>query len=259
MIAGPFHRFVAVLRRGDVLPAAGPSAVDAGDDDPRAQPALLSHSTLRELTAVVPGLADEMVDRARAAGLLVCWVAVIAVPAWTIVDRIVVPQLSAVFLTVRLLCDLPMFVAMWALWKLPIGRRRPERLTFAVLAVVQAEIAWMIPQTNGQPYYLLGFTLAIYGSGCILVARPRWTAALVAVSALALTGFGFTARDPISAADLIAVVAFMGTASIIAMLAHLRRYAVNNRELITRIRLEREQQRTGVCSRSWSASATRTR
>ena len=32
----------------------------------------------------------------------------------------------------------------------------------------------------------------------------------------------------------------------IAVLAHLRRYALNNRELLTRVRLEREQQRTGV-------------
>ena len=34
----------------------------------------------------------------------------------------------------------------------------------------------MIPQAHDPKYYLLGFTLAIYGSGCILVARPRWTA-----------------------------------------------------------------------------------
>ena len=43
-----------------------------------------------------------------------------------------------------------------------------------------------------------------------------------------------------------AVTVYLGTASLIAVLAHLRRYALNNRELLTRVRLEREQQRTGV-------------
>ena len=245
MIAGPFARLIEVLRRGDVLPAAGPSTVEDGDTL-RGSPALTTRSTLREITAVVPGLADELANRARTAGLLVSWVAVVVVPAWTVVDRIAVPQLSAAFLAVRLLCDIPMLLVMWALWRLQIGRRRPERLAFCVLAIVQAEIAWMIPQTHGQPYYLLGFTLAIYGSGCILVARPRWTTALVGVSWVALAVAMLLYPGRLTAADLLAVTVYLGTASVIAILAHLRRYALNNRELLTRVRLEREQQRTGV-------------
>jgi diguanylate cyclase (GGDEF)-like protein len=239
------ERLVAVLRRGDVLPPAVP---DAGPSpDRRADGAGLSaRPTLRDLTATVPGLRDELVDRARSAGLLVSWVAVLAMPAWTVVDRITVPGQADLFLLVRLLGDVPMLAAMFALWRLPVGRRHPELLTFAVLAIVQLEIAWMIPRTGGAPFHLLGFTLAVYGSGCILVARPRWTVALVAVSAAALAGFGLTANRPMSGADIVAVVVFMGTAAIIATLAHLRRYALNNRELVTRIRLEQEQQRTGV-------------
>lgn len=248
MFAGPFARLVAALRRGDVLPPAAPSRLDAGgtDDDHRGHADLTGRPSLGELTAVVPGLGDEVVNRARAAGLLVCWVAVVAVPAWTVVDRVAVPHLAAAFLVVRLLCDVPMLLVMGALWRLPIGRRRPEALSFAVLAIVQAEIAWMIPQTHGQAYYLLGFTLAIYGSGCILVARPRWTVALVGVSwsALAFAVLSFPGR--LALADLAAVTVYLVTASVIAVLAHGRRYALNNRELLTRVRLEREQQRTGV-------------
>jgi diguanylate cyclase (GGDEF)-like protein len=232
-------RLVAVLRRGDVLPPA----VDRRAADGRE---LSPGSSLRELTASVPGLRDELVDRARAAGLLVGWVAVVAVPAWTVVDRMTVPELADAFLVVRLLCDVPMLLAMFALWRLPLGRRYPELLTFAVLAIVQIEIAWMITRTTDAPYHLLGFTLAIYGSGCILVARPRWTVALVGASALALAGFALLDDRAMRIDDLVAVVVFMGTASIIATLAHLRRYALNTRELITRIRLEREQLRTGV-------------
>jgi diguanylate cyclase (GGDEF)-like protein len=244
VIAGPYSRLIEVLRRGDVLPAPGPSTV--GDRDDPSAPALTTRSALRDITAVVPGLSDELSQRARTAGLLISWVAVLGVPAWTVVDRIAVPELSGLFLTVRLLGDIPMLLAMWALWRLPIGRRRPERLSFSVLAVVQAEIAWMIPQTHGQAYYLLGFTIAIYGSGCTLVARPRWTAALVGVSWLALALAVLLHPGRMTGADLVAVTVYLGTASLIAILAHLRRYALNNRELLTRVRLEREQQRTAV-------------
>jgi diguanylate cyclase (GGDEF)-like protein len=248
VFAGPFRRLVAVLRRGVVLPGAGPSLLRArrADDYQAGSATPTERSPLRELTALVPGLGDELAGRARAAGLLVCWVAVVAVPAWTVVDRITVPHLAAAFLTVRLACEIPMLLAMAALWWLPIGHRRPEALTFTVLAVVQSEIAWMIPQTHGQAYYLLGFTLAIYGSGCILVARPRWTIALVVLSWAALTLSVLAFPGGLTLQDLAAVTVYLGTASAIAALSHLRRYALNNRELLTRVRLEREQQRTGV-------------
>ncbi|HEY0402791.1 MAG TPA: GGDEF domain-containing protein [Blastococcus sp.] len=248
MIAGPFRRLVAVLRRGDVLPGTVPSGGAAGlpDADRRGAAPLTTRSNLHEMAQAVPGLREELIDRARTAGLLVCWVAVIAVPAWTVVDRIAVPAQAGTFLLVRLLCDIPMLLTLWALWRRPLGRRHPEALSFLVLAVVQAEIAWMITQAQDPKYHLLGFTLAIYGSGCILVARPRWTAALVGVSWAALGVTMLLHPGRLTAEDLVAVTVYLGTASIIAVLAHLRRYALSNRELLTRVRLEHEQQRTGV-------------
>ena len=248
MIAGLVRCIVAALRRGDVLPGVASSVDAAGAPgrDRRAPETLTTRSSLRELTSAVPGLADELANRARTAGLLVCAFAVVAVPAWTVVDRIAVPHLVTPFLAVRLLCDIPMLLVMWALWKLPIGRRRPEVLTFAVLALVQLEIAWMIPQTHGHEYYLLGFTMAVYGSGCILVARPRWTTGLVAVSWIALAVSAILQPGRLATTELVTISVFLGTASVIGILAHLRRYALNNRELVTRVRLEREQQRTGV-------------
>ena len=224
MIAGLLRRLRTALPGGDVLSRSG-------GDDP---------------ISAGPGLRDELADRARAAGLLVAVVAAVAVPAWTVVDRIAVPHLAATFFVVRLVCDVPMLWAIWALWKLPVGRRRPEVLTFAVLALVQLEIAWMIPQTGGHEHYLLGFTLALYGSGCILVTRPRWTVGVVAVSWLALGGSVIAQPGRLAAGDLLMISVYLCTASVIGMLAHRRRYALTSRELVTRIRLEREQQRTAV-------------
>jgi diguanylate cyclase (GGDEF)-like protein len=240
-------QLLSALRRGDSLPVgpAGPprDAVVAGGrrgEDVQ----LTARSSLAEFAAVVPGLREEMTERARTAGLMVAWMAVVMVPAWTIVDHITSPAQAGIFLAVRLGCDVPMALALWVLWRRPAGRRWPEWLTFFVLCVVQTEIAWMIPRAADPQYYLLGFTLAIYGSGCIMVARPRWTAALVGYTWAVLGLCAFTAPEGLSAREVVAVAVFVGTASVIALLAHMRRYALNVRELLTRGRLEREQQRT---------------
>jgi diguanylate cyclase (GGDEF)-like protein len=210
------------------------------------RPELTTRSSLRELVEAIPGLREELTERARSAGLLVGWVAALAMPAWTLVDRVTTPDQVGMFVLLRLLGDVPMLAALWALWRLPLGRSRPEVLTFLVMAVVQVEIAWMITLAHDPRYHLLGFTLAIYGSGCVMVARPRWTAALIAVSWLALGASILGSPGHLTVEDLMAVTVYLGTASLITMLAHLRRYALNNRELLTRARLERERQRTSV-------------
>jgi diguanylate cyclase (GGDEF)-like protein len=208
-----------------------------------AAPELTERSSLAELAAAVPGLRDELVDRARSVGLLVGWVAVIAAPAWTIVDRITAPAQAGAFLAIRLLADVPMLACMYALWRRPIGRRRPEALTYAILALVQLEVAWFIPRVDDAQFHLLGFTLAIYGSGGVLVARPRWTVRLIVVSWAALAASMLTAPTLLSRDDLVSSVIYLGTASVVALLAHQRRYALSQRELATRVRLEREQER----------------
>ena len=210
------------------------------------RPELTTRSNLRDLVEAIPGLREELTERARSAGLLVGWVAALAMPAWTLVDRVTTPDQVGMFLLLRLLGDVPMLAALWALWRLPLGRSHPEVLTFLVMAVVQVEIAWMITLAHDPRYHLLGFTLAIYGSGCVMVARPRWTAALIAVSWLALGASILGSPGHLTVEDLLAVTVYLGTASLIAMLAHRRRYALNNRELLTRARLERERQRTSV-------------
>jgi diguanylate cyclase (GGDEF)-like protein len=227
----------SVLRAATEEPVSGRRS-----DDARAE--LTEHASLSELTAAVPGLRDELVDRARSAGLLVGWVAVVAAPAWTVVDRITAPAQADAFLLIRLLADIPMLACMFALWRLPLGRRSPEALTFAILAVVQVEVAWFIPRIDDPQFHLLGYTLAIYASGGVLIARPQWTARLIAVSWAALALSGVTAGAALPGKELLAILTFLGTVSIVALLAHHRRYALNQRELATRVRLEQEQQRT---------------
>jgi diguanylate cyclase (GGDEF)-like protein len=127
---------------------------------------------------------------------------------------------------------------------LPVGRRHAERLTYGILFVVQAEVGWMALRTSDVSYYLLGFTVAIYVSGCVPVARPRWTVRLVAVSWLALLISGLTTPVPLPLGKLVSVGVYLGTASLVAVAAHIRRFALLDQELSTQVRLEQEQQRT---------------
>jgi diguanylate cyclase (GGDEF)-like protein len=234
---------LAALRARQPDPAVGPLSAA---EEPASTDGPGPGATLQELFAAIPGLRDELITRARSAGLLVGCIALLVVPAWTVVDRVLAPRQAALFLLVRLLSDVPILLAVGVLWRLPLGRRFPERLTYFVLFVVQAEVGWMALQASDVSYYLLGFTIAIYVSGCVLVARPRWTVRLVAVSWLALLASALTASVPVPPGELLSVAVYLGTASVVAVAAHIRRFALLNQELLTRARLEREQQRTRV-------------
>ena len=200
---------------------------------------------LRHLGTASP----EMLEAARRSGLVVGVLASVLMPAWTVFDAILEPEHAWSFAAVRLACTVTMLVVVALLWRHPLGHRRPELLTWILLSVVQCGIAWMIPQVTNLEFYLLGFTLAIFGSGCVLVARPVWTAALVATS---WTSFGVAlALVPgrTGTAHLVAAVVYLASASLIGLFAHDQRSRLARREREARRRLERERERTHVLLR----------
>ena len=170
--------------------------------------------------------------------------AVVIAPAWSGFDLLLEPQAARAFLVVRLAGVVPMLVVLWVLWRRPLGRRRPELLACAALATVQIEVAWMIPQVEHVEFYLLGFTLAIYASGCLLVTRPLWTGVLVAVSWSALGVAVLTDPTSLRAEDLLAAAIYLATASLIGVVAHDQRHRLTTRESTVRVRLEQERERT---------------
>jgi diguanylate cyclase (GGDEF)-like protein len=192
-----------------------------------------------------PVLADDRLTRARReSALWVSGLAVVVAPAWSGFDLLLEPQAARAFLVVRLACVVPMLVALWVLWRRPLGRRRPELLACSALATVQIEVAWMIPQVEHVEFYLLGFTLAIYASGCLLVTRPLWTGVLVAVSWSALGVAVLTDPTSMRVEDLLAATIYLATASLIGVVAHDQRHRLTTRESTVRVRLEREQECT---------------
>jgi diguanylate cyclase (GGDEF)-like protein len=239
-VIGPFVRRLArTLRRSSALSPTGSAYAVAGAPAPGERRA--DHPNLDELVAAAPDMRPVLLRRARESGLLAGVVCAVVLPLWTLVDRVVAPEDAGLFLRVRLLCDVPILLLTAVLF-LPLGRRRPEVLTFGILAVVQAEVAWMIPRADTSQYYVMGLTLAIYATGCMLVVRPRWTVALVVTTWVALAAFALPDLRG-HAADLVMIAGYLGTASLIAVLAHLRRHATTVSELATRLRLEQEQRR----------------
>jgi diguanylate cyclase (GGDEF)-like protein len=199
---------------------------------------------LGELVATVPGLREELQRRSRASALLIVSFATVMLPAWSGFDAVLEPGFVVRGASIRLLCAVPMLAALWLLWRTRAGLRHPELGTLVVLTLVQLDIAWMATQVVHVESYVMGLSLALYGSGCILSARPRWTGALVAVTWIALAGAAVLPAQPMSAQTLTTAICYLGTASVIAMAAHVLRQRVAVRELVGRVRLEKEQQRT---------------
>ena len=191
-----------------------------------------------------PVLADDRRRGARESALWVTGLALLIAPAWSGFDLLLEPQAARAFLVVRLASVVPMLVALWVLWPRPLGRRRPELLACSALSTVQVEVAWMIPQVEHVEFYLLGFTLAIYASGCLLVTRPLWTGVLVAVSWSALGVAVLTDPTSMRAEDLLAAAIYLATASLIGVVAHDQRHRLTSRESTVRVRLEQERERT---------------
>jgi diguanylate cyclase (GGDEF)-like protein len=170
--------------------------------------------------------------------------ATVAVPAWSVLDLALEQDIAGEIIAVRLACIVPMLIAVWALWRLPLGRRQPELLACAVLATVQAEVAWMVPRVEHVEFYLLGFTLALFASGCLMVARPLWTGALVGVTWAAFGVAVLTAPTSMPVQDVLASGFYLATASGVGVLAHHQRYRLTTRESTARTALEQEQERT---------------
>jgi len=196
--------------------------------------------------AVREALHEAVHEQGRASGLIIAAAALVVFPAWSGFDVVLEPDLAPRFLVARLAALVPIALLAWLLWRRPLGRKRPELLTVAVLAVIQATVVWMIPQVDTVEPYVLGLSIALYGSGCLLAAHPRWTAALVLGTWAALGLAVLVSPAPVPVHTLATGGFYLATATIVSLVAHVRRHRLAVRELTVRLRLEREQRRTGV-------------
>jgi diguanylate cyclase (GGDEF)-like protein len=197
------------------------------------------------MTPGTPPLADqhraERAHRARATALVIAVTALVVVPAWSAFDLVLEPDHAPAFIALRLSCDVPILAAVWLLRRRP-ELARPELVALAVLVVVQTEIAWMVSRASeSRPFYLLGFTLALYASGLLLGGTLRGTQLLVLSTFGSFLAFAITTPAPLDARELVAAITYLGTSSVIAVLCHRQRDRATEREFTVRSELEREQ------------------
>ncbi len=206
---------------------------------PRPRPASPEESFLEQIP---PSYSAELAERARFSGLCIGVVALIAMPAWNLFDRVLEPAHATTFMWLRIVGDVPLFACLWLLWRRPWGRAHAGLLSYLMLTIAQVQIAWMVVRASeARGFYLLGFSLALYGSGCLLVGRLAWTAAVVATTWVALGAAALTTEDSLPRDDVWAACFYLSTASVIALLAHAQRSRQSAREIQARQHLEQEQ------------------
>jgi diguanylate cyclase (GGDEF)-like protein len=193
----------------------------------------------------VEPLPPELAARSRGSALLLVSLVAAVLPAWTGFDHALEPELAGTFLAVRLVSAVPVLTVLWLLAAHPLGRRHPGLLTWGALAVVQADVAWMVVRVDHLEAYLMGFSLALYASGSLLADRALWTHALAAFSWLAVVVALLTAPEPLPPPQLAATFFYLATATLAASLAHHRRQLLGTAEFAARSGLEEEQRRTG--------------
>ncbi len=191
--------------------------------------------------------AAEMRAATRTTGLAAGAMILVAVPLWSVYDRMVVPDLADQFFTLRIGVLLPVLLGWLLLLKRPFGDRHAEPLVVFICVMPQLVVAWLLPQVlYAFEGYLLGFSLVIYGCAFLLVGRLWITVALLASSWAALmVSFGLQSER---ADDVeVATIAFyLGTASILAAIGRFYRVRLERDELAARLALEAEQERTLV-------------
>jgi diguanylate cyclase (GGDEF)-like protein len=180
----------------------------------------------------------------RRSGLAAGVVLLIAFPLWSAFDLLVLPARAPVFIAIRAAFEVPIAVALLALWRPKVGGRWPEQTAFVLLVLPQLAIAWMIPRSQPQlSAYLLGFSLIIFGSAVVVVARWQLTAWLTAVSLLATAVSTVTSRSHVSQASAATIVFYLGTAGVVAVVGQLYRYRSGWEQFVTEAALQRERRR----------------
>jgi diguanylate cyclase (GGDEF)-like protein len=218
---------------------------------------------------------EEVKQKTRSTGISAGLIAVIAFPAWAGFDYLIEPANAADFTLVRLAFDIPIALLLVALIS-PLGKRHPEQLMLGIVALIEVAIAFMISRVDEHfAAYALGMSLAIYASAFLLIWPWRYTLALIGISIASLTAAIATAPEPLAGSSIATLAFYIGTASVLALVAQihrgrlawsefegraaLEREQARSRDLVKRLeRLSREDPLTGLANRrSWDESLER--
>jgi diguanylate cyclase (GGDEF)-like protein len=169
--------------------------------------------------------------------------AIIAMPAWAGFDHLVDPSNASTFTAVRLGLEIPL-IGLWLSLFTSFGRRHPELVMLIFLMLIEGSIAFMLSRVE-EAYapYSLGISLAIYASAFLLIWPWQWTAALVALTWLAVAAAILWAADPLPGTAVATIAYYLGTASLVGFLGQYFRQSNAWHQFRDRAELEREHER----------------
>ena len=187
---------------------------------------------------------EEVKRATRTTALAGGLIAIVAFPVWAGFDRIVDPDHSAEFFRIRLVLEL-LLVTLWLSLFTRAGRRHPELVMLVFMSLIEVSFASMTARVeNAYAPYALGLSLAIYASALLLIWTWQYTAALIGVTWAALAVAIATAPQPLETAEIATIAFYLGTASLVALVAQLHRQMTAWKEFCSRVELEAEQERS---------------
>lgn len=191
--------------------------------------------------------ADQQRSAARATTSIGALVALVAFPAWAIFDALVLPAQAPTFLGVRVLFEVAILVGWLALRSHRIGGRWPEHTSFALVALPQLAISWMIPRSGDRlEPYLLGLSLVIFASAFLIVWRWHLTVLLAALTGVALGGSYLFAPRNAPSHEIATIVFYLATASAIAIAAQVYRHHIGWQRFVVEAALDAERLRNAA-------------
>ncbi|MCU1455063.1 MAG: hypothetical protein JWN46_3209 [Acidimicrobiales bacterium] len=200
-----------------------------------------------DLIASLPGFYAQQRRETRDTTLVGGIVALVAMPLWTLFDRVMVPERAGTFLTVRLICEVAIALSCLALWSRRFGERWPEQISLLTVASIEIAIAWMAPRAGTQfEGYLLGLSLAFYATAFLLVWHWRMTLVLVACTAAAMAAFSIGVHPGLSRQRVTTIVFYLATSSALAITAQVYRDRKRWQQHVTQTALEGERRRNVV-------------
>ena len=190
------------------------------------------------------GYCEQLRTATRDTTLIAGVVALVAFPAWALFDELVLPERASSFLTIRLVFEVLIAGGWLALWWRRIGGRWPEATSLALVSLPVVAIALMVSRSGDRiEAYLLGMSLPLYASGCLIIWRWRLTLALVGVTAIALAVCSIGADPGLARADVASAAFYLATAAVLAVAAQAYREHTGWQRYVTQAALEAEQRR----------------
>jgi hypothetical protein len=190
-------------------------------------------------------LALERASALRATSKWVGLLLLIFLPAWAVVDQMLVPDEAHLFVTVRL-AVMVLLVLLWgSLWSPQLSDRGAAVPALLLCLLPQAAVAWMAPRTgDALEVYLLGYTLIIYAVALLIVSGGRFAAVVLAHAVLAMAVSFALQRSLVDGREFVVLALYLVTAVTLAAAGRGYRMGVERREVEARLALEQEQART---------------